>query len=251
MLAKAHPQALRFSLQGIPHELGDTTQVHQIEKLGGLFKAMKAQGVTRLVFAGGLARPALKPAQMDAKTLTLVPRIMKAMQGGDDGLLRTVITIFEDQGFEVVGAHSLLPDITVSAELRIGKPSKIDVQDADRAIAILNVLSPMDIGQGCVVAGGQVLGIETVQGTDALLRFVGETPAHLRRDAKGVFVKAAKAGQDLRVDMPTIGPDTVAGVVAAGLAGIVVEAGHVMLIERETTLQAIQKAGLFLIARSL
>jgi DUF1009 family protein len=247
MLAEAYPDAACFSLRGIPHLLGDRPQEHQIEKLGGLFKAMKAEGVDRLVFAGYLSRPALKPAQMDAKTMTLVPRIMKAMQGGDDGLLRTVISIFEDQGFSVVGAHELLPHLTASADLRIGKPSPDDLQDAERAWAVLRALSPLDIGQGCVVAGGQVLGIETVQGTDAMLRFVAETRMG---EARGVFVKAAKQGQDLRVDMPAIGPETVRAVSAAGLAGIVVEAGRVMILERDTTVQAIEKAGLFLTARA-
>lgn len=246
MLADAHPDAACFSLRGIPHLLGDRPQEHQIEKLGGLFKAMKAEGVDRIVFAGNLARPALRPAQMDAKTLTLVPRIMKAMQGGDDGLLRAVISIFEDQGFAVVGAHELLPGLTASADFRIGTPSPGDMQDAERAWAVLRALAPLDVGQGCVVAGGQVLGIETVQGTDALLRFVAETRMG---EARGVFVKAAKQGQDLRVDMPAIGPDTVRAVASAGLAGLVVEAGRVMILERKETMQAIEKAGLFLTAR--
>lgn len=249
MLAKANPDAACFSLRGIPHFLGDAPQEHQIEKLGGLFKAMKAQGVDRIVFAGHLARPALKPAQMDAKTLTLVPRIMKAMQGGDDGLLRAVISIFEDQGFAVVGAHALLPDLTAQPDLRVGTPSKADLQDADRAWSVLNALSPLDVGQGCVVAAGQVLGIETVQGTDALLRFVADTPARLRPEARGVFVKASKQGQDLRVDMPAIGPDTVRAVAEAGLAGLVIEAGRVMILGRDDTFQALEKAGLFLTAR--
>lgn len=251
MLALAYPEAHCFALQGIPHELGERAEEHRIEKLGSLFKSMKSNRVSRVVLAGHLARPALKPAQMDAKTLTLVPRIMRAMQGGDDHLLRTVIGIFEDQGFEVVGAHELLPNLTATPDLRIGKPSKTDMQDAERACNILKTLSPLDVGQGCVVAGGQVLGIETVQGTDAMLRFAGGTSEKLRNGARGVFVKAAKQGQDLRVDMPAIGPDTVTQVVEAGLAGIVIEAGRVMILHRENTLQGIEKAGLFLRARAL
>ncbi|MFK7937849.1 MAG: LpxI family protein [Roseovarius sp.] len=246
MLAAAYPEAACVSLKGIPHLLGDRAEAHQIEKLGGLFKALKAQGVDRIVFAGHLARPALNPAKMDAKTLTLVPRIMKAMQGGDDGVLRLVISIFEDQGFAVLGAHTLLPDLTVADSLRVGTPTKADMHDSARGFAILAALAPLDVGQGCVVAGGQVLGIETVQGTNALLHFVADTRAG---KTGGVFAKASKQGQDLRVDMPAIGPDTVTAVARAGLAGIVVEAGRVMILEREKTLQAIEKAGLFLTAR--
>ena len=250
-LVKAYPNALRFSLKGIPHDLGDITQEHQIEKLGGLFAAMKDAGVHRVVFAGGLARPALNPAELDPVTMALVPRIMTAMQGGDDGLLRQVIAIFEEQGFSVIGAHELLPDLTATSDLQVGTPSGADLTDATRAWDILSALSPLDVGQGCVVAGGQCLGIETIQGTDALLGFVSGTPDTLKNGAKGVFVKAAKRGQDLRVDMPAIGPRTIQAVADAGLAGLVIETGRVMILERTATLDAVKKSGLFLTARTL
>lgn len=250
-LAEAYPDALCYTLKGVPHELGDRAEEHQVEKLGGLFASMKAAGVERMVMAGALTRPALDPTALDAETMQLVPRIMAAMQGGDDGLLRVVIGLFEDQGFAVLGAHELLPDLTATDELKIGTPDEQDHRDAARAWDILSALSPLDVGQGCVVAGGQALGIETIQGTDALLRFVAETPERLRLGAKGVYVKAAKRGQDLRVDMPAIGPRTIDGVIKAGLAGLVIEAGRVLILEREATLCAVEEAGLFLTARAL
>ncbi|QGX98575.1 LpxI family protein [Roseovarius faecimaris] len=250
-LAEACPDALCYALQGVPHELGNRAEEHQVEKLGGLFAAMKAAGVDRMVMAGALTRPALDPTALDPQTMQLVPRIMAAMQGGDDGLLRVVIEVFEEQGFAVLGAHELLPDLTASEELQIGAPDPQDLKDAARAWDILSALSPLDVGQGCVVAAGQVLGIETIQGTDALLRFVSETPEALRLGAGGVYVKAAKRGQDLRVDMPAIGPTTIDGVASAGLAGLVIEAGRVMILEREATLKAVEDAGLFLTARAL
>ena len=249
-IAKAHPHAMRISLAGIPHQLGDTTQEHRIEQMGALFAAMKDAGIKRIVFAGGLARPALNPADFDAATLAIAPRLMMGLQGGDDTLLGKVIEIFEEQGFSVVGAHELLPELTADETLRAGAaPDEADLRDATRAWDILSALSPLDVGQGCVVAGGQCLGIETLQGTDALLRFVAQTPAELRHGPKGVYVKAAKRGQDLRVDMPAIGPNTIDAVAAAGLAGLVIEAGRVMILDRKNTLERIEKAGIFLTSR--
>lgn len=251
-IAAAHPDALQFSFAGIPHELGAGTREHRIEKFGALFADLKAENVGRIVFAGGLTRPALNPAELDPTSLAIAPRLMAAMQSGDDGLLRQVIEVFEEQGFEVVGAHQLLPDLTATSDLSIGGPrTEADNSDAARAWDILQALSPLDVGQGCVVAGGQCLGIETLQGTDALLRFVADTPDALRRGFKGVYVKAAKRGQDLRIDMPAIGPNTVAAVAKAGLAGIVIEAGRVMILERNKTFQAADKAGIFLSAQVL
>ncbi len=249
-VVKAHPEALRLSLKGIPHQLGDTTQEHRIEQMGALFEAMKAADVTRIVFAGGLARPALDPSALDAVMMGIAPKLMAGFKAGDDALLGQVIDIFEDQGFAVVGAHELLPELTADEALKIGvAPSVGDLKDADRAWDILNALSPLDVGQGCVVAAGQCLGIETIQGTDALLRFVGQTEDRLRQGAKGVFVKAAKRGQDLRVDMPAIGPQTIEAVAQAGLAGLVIEAGRVMILDRDATLEAVEKAELFLSSR--
>lgn len=250
-IAHAQPDALRISLKGVAHQLGDTTEEHQIEKLGRLFKAMKAESVERIVLAGNLSRPTLNPAEMDGETSALAPRLMAAMQGGDDGLLRQVIEIFEEQGFSVIGAHDLLPELTASEELRVGTMTELDLQDAERGQDILTALSPLDVGQGCVVAGGLCLGLETIQGTDFMLEYVAKTPEHLRRGAKGVLVKAAKRGQDLRVDMPAIGPETVQAVVEAGLAGIVIEAGQVMIIDRKTTLEHVENAGIFLTARMM
>lgn len=251
-IAAAQPDAVRIGFQGVPNELQGDVHLHRFEKMGAVFDALKAQGVDRVVFAGSLSRPPLDPAEFDPVMLSLAPRLMVAMQGGDDALLSDVIAIFEEQGFAVMGAHELVPGLTAEEGLSAGaEMSETDLQDAGRAWDILMALSPLDVGQGCVVAGGQCLGIETVQGTDALLRFVAATPEALRRGVRGVYVKAAKRGQDLRIDMPVIGPKTIEAVAGAGLAGLVVEAGKVMILEREKTLQAVENAGLFLASRVL
>ena len=160
--------------------------------------------------------------------------------------------LFEEQGFSVIGAQDVRPDLLVGEGLAVGPaPDPETEADIARAAQILKGISPLDIGQGCVVAGGQCLGIETVQGTDALLDFVARTDPKFRRRCKGVYVKAVKSGQDLRIDLPTIGPRTIAAVAAAGLAGLVVEAGHVLLLERDETLRLAAEHGLFLQSRAL
>ncbi|WP_456390918.1 LpxI family protein [Profundibacter sp.] len=248
-LSAAKPDALFVSFDGVDVEIPTSRHLAaSFNKFGTLFDALKTAGITTITFAGGMSRPALDPAAFDAKTITLAPRLMAAMAGGDDGLLREIIAVFEDEGFTVAGAHQVLPDLVAQAGLLAGHdPDEAARIDAKRGIDILHALSPMDVGQGVVVAHGLCLGVETLQGTDAMLAFVAATPKHLRRTG-GVFVKSAKSGQDLRVDMPAIGPDTVASVVAAGLGGIVIAAGSVMILKRAKTIQAIEAAGLFLLA---
>lgn len=251
-LAQNNPDAVLICFVGVPHGLGAEAEEHRFEKLGALIERLQSAGVTRVVLAGNLARPTLDPAVFDAETKALAPNLMRAMQGGDDALLSAVISLFEAQGFDVLGAHELLPDLTAREGLCLGpRPDATAEMDAARAADILAALSPLDIGQGCVVAGGQCLGIETAQGTDALLRFVAATDPACRPTAPGVFVKAAKRGQDLRVDMPAIGPATIKAVAAAGLAGVMIEPERVMILERDKTLAALADSGLFLATRSL
>lgn len=248
-IAAAHPDAIRIGFAGIPNELTDT-QEHRIEKFGALFSALRKQGVERIVLAGSLSRPVLDPGQFDPTTAALASRLMIAMRGGDDTLLSEVIRMFEEHGFKVLGAHELLPELVAETDVQVGPAlGQSELEDTKRAQAILSALSPLDVGQGCAVAQGQCLGIETLQGTDALLRFVAETPKSFRPVAGGVYVKAAKKGQDLRVDMPAIGPHTIHAVSRARLAGLVVEAGKVMILDRAKTIEAVCETGIFLSVR--
>ena len=250
MIAAERPGALAVTFEGVEAApVGEVLEA-RFEKIVRLFKGLRAAGVTEIVFAGALGRPALDPKAFDLKLISIAPRVIPALKGGDDALLRTVISIFEGEGFAVKGAHEVAPGLLAPEGLIAGpKPSKADLADADRAARILEVLAPEDVSQGAVVAGGLCLGIETLQGTDALLRFVTETPERLRRGAKGVLVKTPKRGQDLRVDMPAIGPQTVKEAARAGLAGLVVAKGATLLLDRAAIAAEAKAAGLFVFAR--
>ena len=250
-MLQADPDAIAIGIEGVANELGARAEPHRIERIGAMIGAMRDAGVARLVMAGGISRPQLDPAAFDAKSIEVAPRIAAAIQAGDDEALRTIIAIFEEEGFEVVGAHEVAPSLVAESGLGVGEPPDEAAQeDIARAAGILDAISALDIGQGCVVAAGQCLGIETLQGTDALLDHVARTSKDLRLAAKGVYVKAAKRGQDLRADMPSIGPRTVEGVARAGLAGLAVEAGRTLILEREETLRAVRERGVFLISQS-
>lgn len=250
---QAHPEAYCVTLRGMSHDLpAGVAHEHRIERLGALFEDLHSQGVTRVVMAGAMARPQLDPTCFDAETADLAAAFEIALHQGDDALLRHIITLFEDRGFDVVGAHQLVSGLTAPAGMLCGsEPDETAQRDADLAIDILSALAPLDLGQTSIVAGGQCLGIETLQGTDALLKMAAATPAHIRPRAPGVLVKLPKRGQDLRVDMPTIGPRTIEGALRAGLGGIVIAADSVLILERDTTLSAARDGGLFVQARDV
>ncbi|MBP6679059.1 MAG: UDP-2,3-diacylglucosamine diphosphatase LpxI, partial [Paracoccus sp.] len=192
------------------------------------------------------------PELFDARTMAIVPRIAMGMQSGDDAALRAVIEVFEESGLKVLSVDQIIPELVPGEGVLAGEPGPRDHKDAARAAQIVRGLGPLDVGQGAVVAQGLCLAIEALPGTQAMLEFA-RLHSGLKPDpngAKGVLYKAPKPGQDRRIDLPTIGPDTVAQVAAAGLGGIVWEAGGVILLEREAAIAAAQDAGLFLWARA-
>ncbi len=229
-------------LEGFAPE-GVSSTPFRVERLGTFIAGLKDMGVTEVCFAGAIARPRLDPATIDAATLPLVPRMMRALDVGDDAALRLVLSFFEEAGLRIVAAQDVVPallDIPTH-----GTPAQGDLRDIDRAGTIHAALADLDIGQGCVVAGGQVLAVEATPGTDWMLRSL---VAPFSRPEGGVLFKAAKPSQDRRIDMATIGPDTVRAAAAAGLSGIAVVRGDVIVLEREAMRECLAETGLFLTA---
>ncbi|MBV1866832.1 MAG: UDP-2,3-diacylglucosamine diphosphatase LpxI [Marinosulfonomonas sp.] len=238
---------LIVELDGFPAAIPTAEKIHfRIEHLGSLLADLKARGITELCLAGHVQRPNIDPGQIDALTAPFVPAIAKAIQAGDDGALRAIVTIFEGAGFAVCAADEILPGLLPAAGVPSQiKPGQDHQTDATRASQIVAALGAVDVGQGCVVAKGQALALEGFGGTDWMLA----TLADGRRPAGpegGLFYKAPKPGQDLRVDLPVIGPQTVAAVAAAGLDGIVIAAGGVMVLDADETVKACDAHGVFL-----
>jgi DUF1009 family protein len=220
------------------------------EKPGRLFADLRAAGCGVVTFAGGLTRPKLKPLRFDLKFLGMAPRLLAGLKAGDDATLRLVAEIFEAEGLKIRAPHEILSDLLAAPGIATRVvPSEADRADVARAVAIVTALGGADVGQGAVVAQGLCLGLESIQGTDAMLDFVARTGAPFRRDpegGRGVLYKGPKPGQDWRIDLPAVGPETIRRAAAAGLAGIALRAGGVLMIGREDCLAAADAAGLFL-----
>lgn len=223
----------------------------RIERLVPFLRALERDGVGQVIFAGAVTRPRLDPALLDEATAALLPRLMQAMAAGDDAALRVVIDLFEEFGFSVVGVEELAPALLPKAGVLSGTVTPRDEADAARAADIVAALGAVDVGQGAVVAQGLCLGVEALPGTDALLAQVAGISG-LRPDparGRGVFYKAAKPGQDRRIDLPTIGPDTLRAVSAAGLGGLAFQAGSVICLDLAEMRRLAGELGLFLWAR--
>jgi UDP-2,3-diacylglucosamine hydrolase len=235
-----------FAPDGLPTDLS-----FRVEQLVPFLRALERDGIDRVIFAGAVTRPRLDPALLDQATAALLPRLMQAMAAGDDATLRVVIELFEEFGFAVAGVEDVAPALLPGAGVLAGTLTPRDEADAARAAAIVTALGTVDVGQGAVVAQGLCLGVEALPGTDALLAQVAGIGA-LRPDparGRGVFYKAAKPDQDRRIDLPTLGPETLRGVAAAGLGGLAFQAGSVICLDLPEMQRLAGELGLFLWAR--
>lgn len=218
-------------------------------QVGRLTRLMRSEGCRDIVFIGGLVRPALSEIRLDWGTLRAIPAIAAALRGGDDHLLTGVSRIFERHGIRVVGIKDVAPELLMpEGSLTRRVPDAEAIADIAKARELMRAISPFDVGQGVVVIDGHVVAVEDIEGTDGLLARVTRLRAEKRIRAKpgrGVLVKMPKAQQDLRFDLPTLGPKTIEGVIAAGLAGIGTVAGHTLVAEADVMIAKADQAGLF------
>jgi UDP-2,3-diacylglucosamine hydrolase len=220
-----------------------------IGQLGRLKGLLRAENCRDLVFIGSLVRPSLSEIRLDWGTIRVIHSIWAAFRGGDDHLLSGIAGIFERDGFRMVGIKDVAPDLLMPLG-RLTRACADDQATADiaKGRALLRALSPFDIGQAAVVIDGHVVGVEDIEGTDGLLARIARLRAEGRiraKAARGVLVKAPKRGQDLRFDLPTLGPRTIEGAAAASLAGIAIVAGNTIVAEPQAMVEAADRAGLF------
>ncbi|WP_439523542.1 LpxI family protein [Marivita sp.] len=252
-----------------------------LETLGTLLETLKSRGVTQVCLCGSIRRPMIDPARLDALTVPLVPRLQTALTSGDDGALRIVMDLFQEAGLRIAAVDELMPDLLpaegVLTLASYAPQNSIEARLGERTVAAMGA---RDAGQACAVRGDTVLAREDSAGTDAMLRRLARdrvagsgdfltSPINAASDMfggllgdatdwltggvssteGGILFKAPKPGQDRRADLPVIGPTTPDAVAAAGLAGIVIEAGGVMILDRARTVARCDTLGLFLWVR--
>ena len=214
-------------------DLGNFAQV-----LSGLFE----DGFRKLLFAGAVDRPNETLVGPDAALLDF--------SRGDDAAVKSLVSAVENIGFEVVGVHSVLPHLLEGpGVLTRTAPKENDVSDAARAAEVVAALGEVDVGQAAIIVDRTCVAVETV-GTDAMIAFAGTI---LRGGGgvarRGVLYKSPKPNQELRIDMPVVGPDTVLNAANAGLAGIAVKAESVLFLDRELAVRHADEHGLFIWSR--
>lgn len=227
-----------------PRVIGDSpADWIRLGEAGTGLKILRDQGVVDLVMIGGVRRPGWRELTPDWWSARFLAKLgLKAL--GDDGLLRALAAALEDEGFHVVGIDDVLSDC-LATDGPYGRiaPDERDWTDIRLGWTVAKGLGALDVGQAVVVQQGLILGVEAIEGTDALIR----RTADLRRDGPGpILVKCRKPSQDRRLDLPTLGVATLREASASGFRGVAVEAGGVLVMGRGALAEEADRLGLFL-----
>lgn len=227
------------AVEGVPH------QWVPLGAVGAAFKALHAAGAEEVVMIGPVRRPSFATMKLDWRGMQLLGKLGLRAGGGDDRLFQVIVGELEAEGFQVIGADDVMGALLApQGVLTRTAPDAAAERDIAQGLAVAARLGELDVGQAVVVQQGLVLGVEAAEGTDQLLTRC----AGLRRDgAGGVLVKLKKPRQERRADLPTIGPDTVRAVAAAGLAGIALHAGNCLIIDQPATIDLADRHGLFVV----
>lgn len=239
---------------GVDGEAGPGLDAYGVTRVGWgeinkILRTFRSRGCRELVIVGGVTRPDLARIRFDLGLLTNLPELIRLVRsGGDDGVLRALVRFFEARGFTVLSPADVAPGLVVGAgPLGSREPTADDAADMLLGSSIVKALAPFDIGQGVIVSKGRIEAIEAVEGTNRMIGHVATRRARGGGNASphGILVKRPKPGQELRVDLPAIGPETVDRAVEAGLAGIAVLAGQTLVASRVETTARADAAGLF------
>jgi hypothetical protein len=216
---------------------------------GRALKALKASDADRVLLAGRVERPKFSDLKLDAKGVMVLPKVLAAARQGDDALLRLLVGLFEAEGFRAISVAEAAPGLVVEeGPLGRFKPDDDQKTDIARAFAIVRALGALDVGQAAVVCDGLALAVEAAEGTDQMIARVGQLRESLRGTPdkkRGVLVKALKPTQDAKTDMPVIGKETVQRAAAVGVAGIALEAGKSLIVDKRAVRDEADRLGLF------
>jgi DUF1009 family protein len=217
----------------------------RLGQAGAVLKELRRQSVHDIVMAGAIRRPSLAELRPDFYTIRFYARLgVKGL--GDDGLLRAIAHLLEGEGFRVIGAKDIVGDLIIQkGVLGSMRPSDIHLADIAHGFSVIATLGGIDIGQAVVVQQGMVLGVEAAEGTAQL---IARCAGLARGGSRPVLVKAAKPGQDTRLDLPTIGAATIEQLSAADFAGIAIEAGRTIVLDTAAVVASADLKNLFIAA---
>ncbi|MCB1477845.1 MAG: UDP-2,3-diacylglucosamine diphosphatase LpxI [Rhodobiaceae bacterium] len=240
-----------YGIKGLCSDSLEADHVFGLGELGRIKRQLAADGVERIAFSGRFYRPDYGAIEWDSGAVAVLPAILKTRLGGDDSALRTIRGVAASWGLDVAGPPDIAPELVAPAgPLSTKRPGRAQMRDIETGMQAIAGLGKYDIGQALVVHDQRIVAVEAAEGTDQMIARIAILREQGRLRAKppsGVLVKAAKPDQELYIDMPVVGADTVRAAAKAGLAGIAFGAGEVLVATPEDVRAEAGRLGLFVI----
>ena len=214
----------------------------EITQITQMLEYFKQNGVKQICIAGGVIKPKIGISLMHWKNFQLLWKIISLSNKGDNTLLTTILTYIESKGFEVLSATDLLPNLlTTQGTLTFYKPSASALKSINLGIKFLDDISRYDISQACVVENNCIIAIEGLEGTAKMISRIKDLSK-----GEAILVKMTKKGQTLKIDMPTIGIETIQQCIHARIKGIAIKAEETIVLNKEEVIHLANKHNMFI-----
>ncbi len=239
-----------FVGQPQPKDFSHTNSVKEfpLGQIGHILAHLKSHKVTHVALAGHLNKPSILSLKPDATGLKLLAR---AVIKHDDALLRSVTDFLKEEGFQLVTIQDLAPSLLAPKGLLTkAEPTHDELEDIALARSTLAVLGDLDIGQACIVHNGAIIGVEAVEGTDALIARCAALRTGEKGDTGhgGILVKRAKDMQTDLADLPTVGQETIKLLAQHNYRGLCIQSGRTLFLNREDSLTHANAHNLFVVS---
>jgi DUF1009 family protein len=221
----------------------------KITELGKAISILKKNNCKNVIFIGKVERPDISLLKFDTKALFYLPRLFSAFKKGDGNILKEIIKIFKENKLNVVNSMKFTPELIFKDKsINKLKINNTDKSSISKGIKIIKSLSKFDIGQSVVINNGYVLAIEGPEGTDETIKRSLHLSKKYKLKNKSILIKFPKANQDLRIDLPTIGFDTIKNCIKANIKGIAVKRSQNIILDKDKIINLAKKNNFFIIS---
>ena len=221
----------------------------KITELGKAISVLKKNNCKNVIFIGKVERPEISLLKFDRKALFYLPRLFSAFKKGDGNILKEIIKIFKENKLNVVNSMKFTPELIFKDKsINKLKINNTDKSSISKGVKIIKSLSKFDIGQSVVINNGYVLAIEGPEGTDETIKRSLHLSKKYKLKNKSILIKFPKANQDLRIDLPTIGFDTIKNCIKANIKGIAVKRSQNIILDKDKIINLVKKNNFFIIS---
>ena len=214
-----------------------------IGQFGKIIRILKINKCKKILFAGKVKKPNFSKLKLDLKGVYYISKIIKASKKGDVAILREIISIFKKEKINTISSLYFTPELALhKGNYTRVKPNHSDDKDIKKAIKTLNKINKYNYSQAIIVRNEKVLAIEDKRGTKSMLKKLKKN----KIKNSGVLVKFPKKKQDLRIDLPTMGLETLIQCKSVGLKGVVLKNNQNIFLDKKKTIAFANKNKMFI-----